>query len=272
MTKVSTRWPMLLVFFLYLVCVNLLSGYLALSLNYPSLFNVNASFGEYAVPLPFTWALAHWPSMLIFGIPLLLLTQARKKLTQYYRLCCFITAGLLLLFLNEKIPFVLFPWVDALTGFVFSLVLVPPSRRANPILFPATCFAAVLVFAVLAYIGFDYWQHRTPKLTITTYADGVFELTAIEVDKAFHEMRIIMALKQRLDIQESCVVGQEIAVTVLRDYPFDSEYNRLIEVWFKPNELEIPENNGKPYRLGEISLNEKDKGPDGSFACYLSYK
>jgi hypothetical protein len=261
-----------LAFVLYLVSVNLLSGYVALALNYPSLFNVKASFGEYAIPLPFTWALAHWPTMLIFGIPLLYISRARRKLTQNYRLLCAIIAGLLLLTLNEKIPFLLFPWVDALAGLAFSLVLVPPNRKANPVLFPVTCLAVVGVVGAITYIAFDHWQHRTPTLNTTTYADGVFELTSIDVNKKLREMRVVMALKERLEIDESCELGQQVAEQVLQDYPFDTGYNRLVEVWFNPESSDVPENTGRPYRLGEISLNEVDIDPDGSFACYLKYK
>lgn len=272
MTKDPSPWPKRLAFILYLVCVNVLSGYLALALNYPSLFNVDARFGEYAYPLPFTWALAHWPSMLFFGVPLLYISQGSRKLTQYHRLFCVITVGLLFPVLDAKIPFLLFPWVDALAGLVFSLVLVPPNRHANPVQFPVTCLGVVAVVGVVAYIAFDHWQHRTPGLNNTTYADGVFELTSIDINKELHEMRIVMDLKERLDTRRSCQLGQQVAVNVLQDYPFDNSYNKLIEVWFNPANADLPENSGRPYRLGEISLNESDKDSDDSFVCYLKYK
>lgn len=272
MTKQSSPWPRLLAFALYLVCVNVLSGYLALALNYPSLFNVDASFGEYAYPLPFTWALAHWPSMLLYGVPLLFISQASTKLTQYHRLFCVITVGLLFLMLDAKIPFLLFPWVDALAGLVLNLVLVPPKRHANPVQFYVTCIAVAAVIGVVAYIAFDHWQHRTPALHTTTYADGVFEMTSIDINKELHEMRIAMNLTERLDTRRACEVGQQVAENVLQDYPFDSSYNKLIEVWFNPVNSDLPENSGRPYRMGEISLNEADKDPGGAFACYLKYK
>lgn len=272
MTKESSPWPRRFAFFLYLVCVNMLSGYVALALNYPSLFNVNASFGEYAYPIPFTWALAHWPSMLFYGVPLLYINQASRKLTYYYRLICIIPVALLLFVLDAKIPFLLFPWVDALAGLVFSLLLVPPNSRANPVLFPVTSLAVAGVVGFVAYIAFDYWQHRTPALNTTTYVDGVFELTSIEIHKELHEMRIVMDLKERLDTDRSCELGQQVAKKVLEDYPFDSDYNKLIDVWFDPGNGDIPENSGRPYRLGQISLNEIDKDPGDSFACYLKYK
>ena len=272
MNHASLLWPRLLAFVVFLISVNLLSGYLAITLDYPSLFNVNASFGEYAIPLPFTWAMTHWPTMLIYGIPLLYHTSPEQKLVFYYRLYCAVTFCLLMLELDAKIPFLLFPKVDAVIGLVLSLALVPPTRTANPILFPVVCLAIVAILSTSGYFAYDYWQHRTPELRTTTYADGNLELTAININKVLHEMRIEMDLKTRLDSEESCALGQQAAEKVKQDYPFDNEYRKIIEVWFNPANQDLPENNGKPYPLGEISLNDAHRDPDGKLACYLSYK
>lgn len=261
-----------LVFSLFFICVNLLSGILAVTFNYPSLFNVNASFGEYAFPVPFTWALAHWPSIFIYGIPLLHLRKKADKFTLGYRLFCAVSFGLLLLKFDEKIPFVLFVTVDAITGLILSLGLVPPNRKDNPVLFPITVFSAVVACSVMSFVSYSYWQHRTPALRTTVYANGVYELTAINIRKELHEMRVSMDLKERLDVGNACEIGQQVAEDFLQDYPFDSSYNRLIEVWFNPVGLVVPENNDLPYPLGEISLNDVDKSEDGSLPCYLSYK
>ncbi|XOV85087.1 MAG: hypothetical protein ACFHXK_08160 [bacterium] len=272
MKKARLLSPGVLAFCLFLVCVNVLSGYMAITFNYPSLFNVQASFGEYAYPVPFTWALAHWPSMLIYGVPLLYLKRNRGKLIQYYRLFCAVTFGLLLVVFNAKIPFALFATVDAITGLIFSLILVPPNLKDNPVLFPLTCISAGVGFAVVVFVAYGQWQHRTPALKTTVYAEGIYELSRFDVRKNVREMRIVMDLKQRLDIQKSCELGRQVATKVLQDYPFDSGYNRLLEVWFSPADRNIPENNGAPYPLGEISLNDADRDADGRYACYMSYK
>lgn len=271
-TKITLHWLTHLAFFLFLVLVNILSGLVAITFDYPSLFDVQPSFGEYAVPLPFTWALAHWPSMLLYGGPLLYLSRKGEKFTRYYRLFCVISFGLLMLEMDEKIPFLLFPKVDAVTGLIFSLVLVPPRRAANPFLFFGTCAAGIATFSITAIFAYGYWQHRAPSVRISDYAGGVFLLTSIEVDKQLHEIRFAIDLKERLDPESLCFQGSQVGESVISDYPFDPSYNRFIEILFNPSNSDLPENNYRPYRLGEISLNESDRDSDGTLACSLRYK
>lgn len=272
MTKTAPHWLTHLAFYTFLVVVNLLSGLVAVNFDYPSLFNVEPSFGEYAVPLPFTWALGHWPSMLLYGVPLLYLPKKGEKFTQYYRLFCVISFGLLLLEMDERIPFLLFPKVDAVTGLVFSLVLVPPRRAANPYLFFGTCASLISVLCISVFYTYSYWQHRTPNVTISDYAAGAFVLTSIEVDKHLHELRINVDLKERIKTDSLCFEGTRVGEKVIRDYPFDPSYNKFIEILFNPSNSELRENNNRPYRLGEISLNDSDRGQDGMLACSLRYK
>jgi hypothetical protein len=272
MIKAPSLWPRLLALLVFLIAVNLLSGFIAVTLNYPSLFNVNASFSEYAAPFSFTWALAHWPSLLLYGIPLLFHTRTQEKLVLYYRLFCGVSFCLLMLELDAKVPFLLFPKVDAMTGLLLSLTLVAPTRSANPVLFPVVCAAGAAVMGVVVFFAYSHWQHRTPELNRTLYADRKFELTAIDVDKERHEMRVVMDLTVRMDVIESCKLGQQVAEQVTLDYPFDPSYNKLIEVWFNPATPDLKESHDDPYRLGEISLNETDRDSDGKLACYLSYR
>jgi hypothetical protein len=265
-------WPRLAAFLFFLLGVNLLSGYIALALGYPSLWNVAPSFSEYALPLPFTWALMHWPSMLLYGIPLLYLTRERQRVTTYYRLFCVISFCLLLVQLDERIPFLLFPKVDAAIGLILSLVLVPPNRVANPVLFPMVCVAVLAALLAAIFTGFSLWRHRTPQLTTTNYAGGIFRLTAIEVDKTFREMRMMVELRKQLEVKEACELGQQMALKLLQDYPFDPVYARRIEVRFNPAGSDLHESADLSYPLGEISLNKADRDADGSFPCYLRYK
>lgn len=268
----STPWSKLLIFSLFLLAVNLLAGFVAVWLNYPSLFNTQVSFSEYAIPLPFTWALAHWPSILIYGIPLLYLTKNKGKFLFYYRLFCAVSFALLLLQITEKIPFVLFPAVDAFTGLTLSLAIVPPNRESNPALFPSICFVGFVIFGAAGYITYDYMRHRTPELSTRLYSNGSFELVSIDIYKNLHEMRITVELKERLSTEDACSAGQELAANILNDYPFDSSYNKYVEVWLNPSSQDLDENNGSPYPLGEISLNEVHKDSSGLFPCSLRYK
>lgn len=136
MTFLSTTKGRLLLAIVYLVSVNLLSGFLAEALDYPSLWGRSGSvWGEYAIPLPFTWALAHLVSMLpmallIAGLPLwpkIWVIRARWILI----------AALIVLFFAEvklpygrlrHVPFYLFLAVDAAVALLLSLLIYPPIR------------------------------------------------------------------------------------------------------------------------------------------------
>jgi hypothetical protein len=63
----------ILLLFVYCIGVNLLAGSIAVWLKFPSLWGGGQIFSEYAMPLPLAWAFAHWPSLILIGISLLLL-------------------------------------------------------------------------------------------------------------------------------------------------------------------------------------------------------
>jgi len=263
-------WLRVVFFFTFLICVNLLAGYLAIEFRYPSLYNVKASFAEYAVPLPFYWGFAHIPSMLIFGIPLLLFSELQEKHKRYLRTFFVFSFLLLLLELDKKIPFLLFPKIDAVTALIFSLVLSPPNRKENPVLIRALNISAVLGILFLGLFTYSTWIHRTPEVTIAQYGNGLFELKSIVVNNDFRKsMSFEVDLKMHLPADQACNISQSLAKGLLRDYPFDNEYEKTISVVFNPAS---PTSHVEPYSLGEISLNDEHMEKDGRFACYLKFK
>lgn len=105
----------------YLLAVNLLSGYLAVTFGYPSLWgNSTGIFAEYAYPVNFTWAFWHWFSMLpamllVMGLPVwdkALLIRARWVAIAILLICVVIEMSERL-GRFQQIPFVLFFMVDA---------------------------------------------------------------------------------------------------------------------------------------------------------------
>lgn len=118
----------------FLLTVNVLSGWLAVTLGYPSLWgNQSGIFGEYALPITFTWALAHWLSMLPLTLLILGLPLWQKSSVNRFRLGLIV--GLLVCFAIEtdfgfgrlqKTPFVLFIAVDLLVALVISLLFYVP--------------------------------------------------------------------------------------------------------------------------------------------------
>lgn len=255
----------LLIFPIFLLCVNLLAGYVAINLHYASLYNVSASFWEYAIPFPLSWGFAHLPSMFIYGVPLIFLPKLDTIYTKYFRIACICTFLLLLLEFDKKIPFLLFPKVDSLTAFVFSLVVAPPNSKDNPALVGTLKLIAFLSVLALSFFAYSTWKHKTPVISKNHFHSGVFELKSILVKNDFHKSMVFeVDLKEFLPQNQTCVSAQTLASEILLNYPFDNSYNKIITVTYNPV---VKQSNFKPYDLGEISLNKED----GRFPCYLKY-
>jgi len=274
-TTTKNKWSShigyrILVFLVFLVSGNLLAGYVAVKLDYPSLFNIDPSFWGYAIPLPFSWGLAHLPSMFIFGIPLLFLPVLPDKYTRYFRITCICTFCILLLELDNKIPLLLYPKLDALVALIFSFIIIPPSRQDNPKQVAAFKLTALLSIFVLGYFGYSVWTHRTPQLSNKQYVNGLFELNSINIDKNYRKkMEFKVTLKKDLQEDQACTSGQKLASELLRDYEFDKTYNKIVTVVFN---LTSQKENFAAYEIGEISLNNAHKTKNGRFACYLRYR
>lgn len=263
-------WFRVLVFVIFLFIVSLLAGYVAIKLRYASLYNVTASFAEYAIPLPFYWGMLHIPSMLIYGVPLLALSVLREKFIKYFRVFCICSFLLLLLELDKKIPFLLFPKIDALIALIFSFALVPPSREENPVLVTALKLFVIFSVAFLGFYTYSYWKHQSPEITSRQYGAGAFELKSIIVKNDFHkEMVFEVDLKKHVTENQICSSAQPMAKAILQDYPFDNSYNKIIKITFNPHHIE---SKFDPYELGEISLNDAHRQKGGRYACFVSYK
>lgn len=275
MTNNSTQlgrqlWFRVLVFCLFLIGNSLLAGYLAITFKFPSLYNVSASFTEYAIPLPFYWGFMHIPFMLLYGIPLLVIHKANEKFTAYFRLFCISSFLVLLMLFQHKVPFLLFPTVDAITALLYSLILLPPRKETSPKLTALLKLSAVSILMLIGYFVYSLWIHQTPVVSKNQYVNGIFTLQSIEVKNDFHkELLFFVDLKNKLPENQVCEKAQLMANEMIQDYPFDDAYSQLINFRFNPTKHE---QTIAPYALGELSLNAHDKTPDGRFACYIAYK
>lgn len=251
----------ILVFISYIICVSLLSGYLSGVFNYPSLFNATASFSEYAIPYVFTWALAHIPTMLFFGFILFSLPSMKATSVKKFRIYCWGFCLLLFLELDSKIPFILFLKIDSAFALFFSLIIVPPNKEDNPLLVKVLKFGGIFLSAFAIYVMYAMWTHRTPQIVESKYVNGIFELQLITVNNNFKKsMEFEVKLTERLGVKEICNDGQNLAEALLKDYPFDESYEKLVIIFFDDEVREI----------GEISLNPEHK-ERGMFACYAQY-
>ncbi len=263
-------WFRLFIFCLFIVSSALFAAYLAISLRFPSLYNVSASFAEYAIPLPFYWAFTHIPFMLIYGVPLLLLHKTAGRFVNYFRLFCLGSFFILLFTIEHKIPFLLFPTVDAITAVIFSLILLPPNKIDNPKLTAILKLCTAVIALLLTYFAYSIWMHQAPVVTKRQYANGLFKLQSIEAKNDFHkELLFTVDLNMKLPENQICQAAQQLANEIMHDYPFDRSYNQLIKIRFNPK---THEQTDASYPLGELSLNKDDITPDGHFACYAAYK
>lgn len=260
-----------LIFLVFTVTVCVLSGWLGVTLNYPSLFNVRPRFGEYAYPLPFTWALTHIPFLLIFGLPLAYHHRQTAKVILYFRWFCLVTflvlMDLVLVEVDDKIPFLLFPKVDAAVALIFSLILVPPSRRRQPVLFSISLLGLLAALTTAGYMLLTTWQHRTPAIRTSLYLENTFRLDEIVANTSLHTLEFEVSLLSEMPDREVCEAGRELGNLLLEEYPYDRSYEHLIRLT-APRDLQAVE---PDYRnIGEISLEEDDRDRNGRYACYVS--
>jgi hypothetical protein len=220
--------------------------------------------------MPMCWAFLHIPTMFLFGTGLALLPGMQRKSVRNFRVICVVSFALLLLEMDRKLPFLLFSKVDALTAFIFSLIVVPPNRRDNPVLVSAIKLSVALGAVLLGYFCYSFWAHLTPRITTTAYQDGIFELRSISVRNDFHKrMDFEVDLKQQLPERQLCSQAQRLAADLMRDYPFDEAYKKVIEVSFNAPSAQ---SGLAPHKMGSIELDDRTLQNEGRYICNLSYR
>ncbi len=263
--KIPAKVILLLV---YITSVNFLSGYVAVWLKFPSLWGNSKIFLDYAMPFGMTWAMAHWPSLVLISIPLLRLPHWNKNQLKRFRQICIGLFVILLYGIIEKIPFALFPAVDLLIAFLFSLVIVPPTYKTNPAL---TIIMGLLLSMIILsgiYTLYSRWQHQTPTIKEIELMDGLFKLKKIHADNSYRrELIFTIELTQYIPQKDVCVIASEMGESLFKTYPFDKTYDKNANIIFNPKQQE---NNFISYQLGKV-YEDYYKG-EIIFGCYLKYR
>ena len=251
----------------YAITVNLLAGYIAVWLKFPTLWGGGQIFVEYALPIHMTWAFAHWPSLILISIALSLLPNWNAKQTERFRIICLGSFLILLYGINEKVPFALFPAIDLITALFLSFIIVPPTYKENPK--SVICLLLLLSIIVLSsiYCLYTKWQHQTPDIKEMELMGGLFTLQSISVDNNYKkELLFTIELTQYIPEDEACTLALEMSETLYKSYPFDKKYGRITKIIFNPKKTK----NDSPYSLGEL---EQYKGAGQlKIGCYLKYK
>ena len=146
----------------FLIVINLACGLIAVEFRYPSLWGGSDVFKEYALPLHFSWAIAHWPSMLVLSV--LLFRMREWDETQITKIRCVILAGIALCIAIEfiygggkfhRIPFVLIVLVDLSAVYVLSLLL---HQRRRPFVASFLILFVTLICAAPT-LRFEYQKY-----------------------------------------------------------------------------------------------------------------
>lgn len=169
----------------FLIAVNLICGLVAVEFRYPSLWgNINV-FEEYAYPMPLSWAMAHWPSMLLMSVLLFRLSSFSEA--QVTKTQIGLIAGIGLCIAIEfvfgggkfhRIPFILFVLVDLSLVFVLALLLYQPRR---PILACSFVFVVVLILASPT-LRFEYEKYLYDQKTRAALEREAQRTREIEAD------------------------------------------------------------------------------------------
>jgi len=258
----------IILLFVYVISVNLLAGYLAVLLKFPSLWGGGDTFQDYAMPIGLTWAMAHWFSFIPLSIPLLLMSDWNVTWIRRFRIFCLGMFLILLYGVIEKVPFALFPAVDLFVAFFFSIIIVPPTYKENPVFTIAIIILLSIVTLAGTYVLYSKWQHRTPGIKETELMGGVFRLEAISVDNNYLKQIIFtVELMQYIPQSDVCNVATEMGEEIFDIYPFDKTYDRIIRIIFNP---EKAEGNLRKFRLGEVAQYKEDG--ELHIGCYLKYR
>lgn len=264
----KTRGKLLLAL-VYFTSINLLAGFAATWLKFPSLWGNSQVFDEYAIPILMTWGTAHWPSLLLVGIPLLNIYRWSALSIRRFRLACVVVFLLLMYGVKERFPFALFPAVDVFVAFFFSLVIVPFSYKENPVL---TVFIAILI-AVSSVTGasilYSQWKHRVPAIQQAELMGGLFRLESIAVNPNYRQLLFTVELTRYIEQSTACATATELGKAIFEAYEYDREYTKIIKITFNP---EPGKSGSLPYPLGEVGQYRNQDNGEIYVECYIQYK
>ncbi|MBT7952045.1 MAG: hypothetical protein HN764_10510 [Gammaproteobacteria bacterium] len=253
---------------IYLGGANLLAGFVAVWFRFPSLWGNGEVFIDYALPVNFTYALSHWPSLLLCAAPIMQMADWNTRQIRRIRKICLILLLVIAYGLIEKIPFALFPAIDLLFVFIISLLIAPPTLKENPIIISVILGLLAIAAWKGSSIFYFNWKHQVPVIKQVEINDGLYELLSIDVKNRNKELVFDMELTRHIAENDLCDMSTAMFTSLIESYPFDNTYHRLVEIKFNP----VDKKRGDlAYRLGYLIENKENDGRP-AVACYLKYK
>lgn len=214
----------------YLLAVNLLAGYVAVALSYPSLWGGGDVFKEYAVPIPYGWAMMHWLTMaplavLLYGLPAWPAVKQQKF--RWILLAC-IAACVAIEFIYgggrwHRIPFVLFPLIDVTTVLMLSAMYL--SFSVLRVLIPA--FVVVTTLGYFAPAVMEEFQRRSSADSVEglTSRNGLLRSVSVyqEKDSTIYSMELLVIVNAGASTESVCIDAVFLYERVLAlQEPFDN--------------------------------------------------
>lgn len=267
----------------FLLVVNLLAGWLAQELRYPSLWGNSQVFAEYAWPLPYGWSMVHWVSMLplafvvaaLPGWPPSRLVRTRWILLGLLAAVLFVEVEWPYGRLN-RIPFLLFFAVDFSVALLVSLAIRPPLRALA-----GAAALLVLGFAVLRWLAAPEAPREAggpppapaadsaAAEPVTRDATGFFSDSEVSVLRAEREVRITLYLADTVQPGQPpspeaiCRAAEaryaELAAVRVRPDGYRERVRFMAHPWFEPERKYV-------YPAGEAGMDES-----GHWACAFEY-
>ncbi len=219
----------------YLISANALSGLFAVLLDYPSLWGKSTGiFGEYAIPLPFTWALAHWISMLPFTLVMLGMPLWEKR--SVIRIRWLLLAGILVsLFFEidlpygrlEHNPFLLFLTVDFVLVLLLSFLFYTSVKVQ----------LAGLVTLVTLILGIIFQE---PLVRFSSLQGPLLSELEVEISHKEKLVRYHFNVIPALTPGESpypdkiCAAAEKLFDEVTSANPAPADYTEIVLFWARP--------------------------------------
>ncbi len=265
----------------FLLAVNLLAGWLAVELRYPSLWGNQEVFAEYAWPLPYGWAMVHWVSMLplaflvaaLPGWPQQRLVRARWILLGLLAAVLFVEVDWQYGRLN-RIPFLLFFAVDFGLALLISLAIRPPWRTLAGVTVVAALGIAVIRYLAAPEPRSDASdeppaEQPAPFEPAPRDAGGFFTDSEVSVLRAERELRITLFLADTVEPgrpplpEDICRAAEsryaELAAVRVRPEGYRERVYFMAHPWFEPQRKYV-------YPAGEAGRDSA-----GRWTCAFEY-
>jgi len=214
-----------------------MAGLLAVEFRYPSLWGNSDIFPEYAYPLPYGWALAHWISMspLTFWVFRMPTWDTHTLMRSRWILLAIVTAAVLFEFIYgngrwHRIPFVLFVLVDSAIALIIAMIIKPPRKLMAGL---GISGALLLIFWTVGTPLIAAWKQNKNVAALATLNSKYESLRAMPTESLGDDARVIMEVQLdvagTLDKEALCYEALKLFEGTMELFPSEKRANPWIQ-------------------------------------------